>query len=99
MRNVLVEYTYAGDEQAWQQLITDFINAIEADSELNGNFHYQVFSMPENRKVHIGRWSSEEVLKHLQAQSFFKTFAQGIQGLAGEDFVSSFGHEVFSTGA
>jgi quinol monooxygenase YgiN len=99
MKNVMVEYTYTGDEQAWQQLIADFLNAVEADDRLKRRFHYQVFSMPEGRKVHIGRWDSEETLKALQSQPFFKTFAQGVQGLAGDDFKSAFGNEVFSTGA
>ncbi|QDG76300.1 hypothetical protein [Labrenzia sp. PHM005] len=98
MKNVLVEYTYTGNEETWQQLIADFLNAIEADNRLKGHFHYQVFIMPEGRRVHIGRWDSEETLKALQSQPFFKTFAQGIQALA-SDFKSGFGNEVFSTGS
>jgi quinol monooxygenase YgiN len=98
MKNVMVEYTYTGDEQAWQQLIADFLNAVEADTRLKGHFHYQVFSMPEGRKVHIGRWDSEETLKALQSQVFFTTFAQGVKGFAGESLKSGFGNEVFSTG-
>ncbi|MES0879851.1 hypothetical protein [Roseibium sp. SCP14] len=98
MRNVLVEYVYTGNEEPWQQLIADFLNAVEADARLAGRFHYQVFSMPEGRKVHIGRWDTDETLKTLQSQAFFKTFAEGIKGFAGDSLKSGFGNEVFSTG-
>lgn len=97
MNNVLVEYHYNGEEDVWQQLIADFINAIEADPKLNGQFHYQVFSLPEGRKVHIGRWQTEETLKALQSQEFFKTFSQGIKTLGGDSLSSQFGVESFST--
>jgi len=99
MRNVMVEYQYTGDEQVWQQLISDFLNAVEADEVLRGEFHYQVFSYEGGQRLHIGRWSSDEVLKHLQSQPFFGTFAKGVQAMAGDSFSSRFGHELFSTGA
>jgi len=36
MNNVIVEYTYNGDEEHWQKVISTFINYIEADDRLNG---------------------------------------------------------------
>lgn len=98
MKNVYVDYNYQGDEQEWQQTIVDFINAVEADERLKGEFHYQVFKLPEGRRVHIGRWSSDEVLKTLQSQDFFKQFAGKIKALAGDTLKNELGHEAFSTG-
>lgn len=32
----------------------------------------------------MGRWDSDDTLSHLQAQPFFKTFAEAVQSFAGD---------------
>lgn len=97
MKNVMVEYIYQGDENKWQQIVVDFINSVEGNEHLSGKFHYQIFTMPEGRRVHIGRWDSEETLQVLKNQPFFGEFAKAIQQLAGDSFKSQTGFEAFST--
>ena len=97
MKNVLVEYQFDGDDRAWRKLVSDFLSDIEADTQLVGNFHYQVFSLPEGRRLHIGRWANENALKYLQSKEFFRTFSHGVKALAGDSLKTSFGEESFTT--
>ncbi len=79
MFGILIEYDYDGDETAWKSAVTDFVNNIDADPVLRGNFSYQVnIAANGTGRVHVGRWNNEETLAHLQSQDFFKTFAQQV---------------------
>ena len=84
MRGITVTYSYDGDEAAWRQVISDFLQAVAEDSRLAGRFLYQVAVADDGKtRFHWGRWDSPETLAHLQAQPFFATFAARIREFAG----------------
>ena len=85
MDGILIEYTYQGNEALWRHTIQAFIANIEGRDRLRGHFSYQVKKVGDDgRRLHIGMWDSEETLTHLQAQEFFKTFAEQIREFAGD---------------
>jgi len=85
MNGLLIEYSYDGDDAPWAATIDTFLKAIAADERLAGRFRYHVFVRDDGkRRVHVPSWDDETTLAHLQAQPFFKTFSQAIQGYAGE---------------
>ena len=83
MFGILIQYDYSGDEAPWQAAIDSFVSQIDADPALRGKFSYQVnVAADGKRRVHVGRWDSEETLAHLQSQDFFKVFAGKVGGFA-----------------
>ena len=95
MRGITITYTYDGDEAAWRDTVTTFINAIEKDDRLAGRLLYQVAVADDGKtRFHWGRWDSAETLAHLQAQDFFKTFAGKVQAFA-ENPPAATGHDTF----
>ena len=90
MDGILVQYEYKGDESEWQAVVKQFIANINNDPELKGNFFYSVFKTSEPAKrVHVGRWKSNQTLETLKQRAFFKTFSESIQKLAGESLSST----------
>lgn len=84
MRAITITYTYSGDETVWQAAIDAFVSALDADTELDGRFCYQVAVADDKEtRIHWGRWDSAETLAHVQAQPYFKDFAGKVRGFAG----------------
>ncbi len=82
---ILIQYAYSGDETPWKAATEAFVAAIDADDRLRGRFSYQVNVLGDGvGRVHVGRWDDDETLSHLQAQPFFKTFSEAVQGFAGD---------------
>ncbi|MCG8339534.1 MAG: hypothetical protein MJE63_33920 [Proteobacteria bacterium] len=89
MDGILIQYEYKGDESQWQAVVNKFIFDIDNDPELKGNFFYSVFKTSEPAKrVHVGRWTSNQTLETLRQRDFFKTFSESVQKLAGESLSS-----------
>ena len=85
MRGITITYTYDGDEAAWRDTVTTFINAIEKDDRLAGRLLYQVAVADDGKtRFHWGRWDSQETLSHLQAQGYFKEFSGKVREFAGD---------------
>ncbi len=56
MNGIIIQYKYSGDEAAWENATSDFVAALEADSELDGGFMYMVTKARESdTRTHIGR--------------------------------------------
>ena len=84
MGGLLIEYEYSGDEAPWTAAIEAFLQGIAADPKLALSFRYHAFVKEDGKgRVHVPSWDSEETLKHLQSQDFFKTFANAVQGFGG----------------
>lgn len=85
MGTQIISYDFNGDEKAWRVAIDVFLLAVSNDPVLADGFSYDVY-IPEasGRRIHIPRWRDDEVLAHLQAQSFFGEFAATIKGFAGD---------------
>ena len=93
MRGITITYSYDGDETAWRDTITTFINQIENDPRLAGRLLYQVAVADDGKtRFHWGRWDSPETLAHLQGQDFFKTFAGKVRDFANGGPVAT-GHD------
>ncbi|BBM84563.1 hypothetical protein [Candidatus Uabimicrobium amorphum] len=85
MSGIVVRYEYSGDYDSWLEAINVFIDNINNDDKLKGNFSYRVTSAIEgNTKIHIARWKDQETLSYLQSQSFFKDFAVKIKEFGGD---------------
>jgi len=98
MRGITITYKYNGDETIWQAAMSDFMTAIDNDTEIAGKFTYQVATADDkSTRFHWGRWDSPETLAHLQSQEYFKTFAGKVRDFAG-GAPSATGHDtVFKT--
>lgn len=85
MNGIVIQYQYSGDEAAWEKATSDFVAALEADSQLDGGFHYMVTKSREgDTRTHIGRWRDDETLKLMQSRDYFKTFAGILKEMAGD---------------
>lgn len=90
MDGILIQYEYGGDESRWQAVMETFILAVETDPDLKGKFTYSVCKTSEPMKrVHVGRWDSNQTLETLKQKSFFKTFTESMEKLAGDSLVST----------
>lgn len=84
MRCITITYKYAGDEAAWNNVTSGFINAVESDPKAAGKFTYQVAVADDGEtRIHWGRWDSAQTLTHVQSQDYFKTFATAVRNFAG----------------
>ncbi len=100
MDGILIQYSYDGDESEWEKAISEFIHHIDQDAELSGKFFYSVFKTSEpNKRAHVGRWESNEVLETLKKKDFFGVFTQTMQKLAGDSLSSSRLQAAFETKA
>lgn len=82
---ISIRYQYDGDETAWQRAVDAFIEAIDADPDVAGKFSYAVSVGKDGvTRSHVGRWDSDATLKTLQSRDYFKTFAEILQGFAGD---------------
>lgn len=82
---ICVRYDYEGDETTWSEQIKAFIDAVDADTDLNGKFTYHVQTAKNGSgRVHIGRWDAPETVQLLQSRPYFKAFATYLQGIAGD---------------
>ena len=89
MDGILIQYEFNGDENLWKSTTDAFIKAIGDDPELKGKFNYSVFKTSEpTKRVHVGRWDSNQTLETLKSRAFFKSFTEAMQGLAGESLTS-----------
>jgi hypothetical protein len=89
MDGILIQYEFNGDEKQWQTAINEFITQVNGDSELKGKFVYSVFKTSEpSKRVHVGRWDSNQTLESLKQRDFFKKFTEAMQGLAGDSLTS-----------
>lgn len=89
MQGILIQYSYDGDEAAWQEAVDGFLGNIAADSRLRDRFNYRVFQKNEDgTRVHIGTWDVDETLAHLQSQPFFKEFSGTLKGMAGDSLAA-----------
>ena len=85
MNGIIIQYKYSGDEAAWENATSDFVAALEADSELDGGFMYMVTKARESdTRTHIGRWRDDETLKLMQSRDYFKSFAGKLKEMAGD---------------
>ena len=84
MYGIVIRYQFQGDESVWRQAVDAFVNAVDNDPQA-GKFHYTVTSAGDGAtRIHIGRWDSEETLKHVQSQEYFSTFAASVKEFAGD---------------
>ncbi|MBO9476580.1 hypothetical protein J7382_03435 [Shimia sp. R11_0] len=82
MRCVTITYEYEGDDMVWVANCEAFINAVGNDPGAAG-FSYQVAVADDGiTRVHWGRWNSDAVLRHVQAQEYFKTFDAKLRQMA-----------------
>lgn len=89
MDGILIQYQFNGNEQIWQKTVNTFIARISEDADLAGKFHYSVFKTSEPAKrVHVGRWDSDQTLSTLREKEFFKTFTEQMKELAGDSLIS-----------
>ena len=96
MRSITIRYEYDGAEDIWETLINTFVNALNADPAINMQFKYQVAIADDGKtRIHWGLWDSEETLKAMQSQDYFKTFATGLRDLIGGP-PDALGADVFS---
>ena len=85
MEGIVIRYEYDGDEAAWRSAVDTFIEAVKADAEIAGKFHYAVNKAGDGKtRIHVGRWDKEETVKTVQSRDYFKTFSQAVQKLGGE---------------
>jgi hypothetical protein len=85
MGTQIVEYSYSGDEEVWRETIETFFANIAADPEISKGFTYQVFVRDDGvTRLHIPVWRDQSVLERLQAQPFFREFADTVKGFAGD---------------
>ncbi len=85
MSGIVIRYQFSGDESAWREAVDAFVSAIDNDPRAAGNFHYTVTSVGDGAtRIHIGRWDSEETLKHVQSQEYFSEFAAAVKAFAGD---------------
>jgi hypothetical protein len=90
MGAILIRYNYDGDDAPWREALETFVSKINADPKLAGRFRYEAGVMGDGaQRVHVGHWDSEETLKHLQAQPFFKEFSGKVQGFAGDTLAAT----------
>lgn len=83
MRGITITYQYTGDEAEWKATIAAFVAAINADPRAKGRFTYQVAVADDGKtRIHWGRWDDAETLAHVQAQSYFKSFAPKVKDFA-----------------
>ncbi len=100
MYGIVIEYELSGDEAAWREAVDAFLKNIDADPALRGKFSYQVnTSNDAGGRIHIGRWDSEETLKHLQSQPFFKEFSGAVQKFSGGNMKATRISQVAATAA
>ena len=85
---IAVSYSYEGDEAAWANVVDEFTQAVSADTALSGRLSYHVQRSNDGRRLHIGRWDSEETVKLLQSRDYFTSFAAALQRLAGDSLSS-----------
>ncbi|MBT4262623.1 MAG: hypothetical protein HN580_29090 [Deltaproteobacteria bacterium] len=89
MEGILIQYEYSGDESQWQETVKEFVTNVKNDSQLTGKFFYSVFKTSEpNKRVHVGRWDSNQTLETLKQRDFFKKFTESMQNLAGDSLTS-----------
>lgn len=89
MDGILIQYEYKGDEDQWKIAVNEFITQVNSDSELKGKFTYSIFKTSEPvKRVHVGRWDSNQTLETLKSRRFFKDFTESMQGLAGDSLSS-----------
>ncbi len=94
MRGITISYNFDGDEAEWEAATSTFIAAIDADPDAAGRFTYQVAVADDGvSRFHWGRWDSAETLAHVQAQPYFKAFAEKVRGFAG-GAPNAVGHDV-----
>ena len=80
MYGILIQYDYDGDEGEWMAACEAFVSAIDADPRLKGKFSYRINKSADGvGRVHVGSWDTEETVKHLQSQDFFKAFAAKVE--------------------
>ncbi len=85
MNGIIIQYQYSGDEAPWEKATSDFVAAVNADTELAGGFMYIVSKAREgDNRTHIGRWRDEETLKLMQSRDYFKKFAALLKEMAGD---------------
>ncbi len=76
MAGILIEYTYRGDEAAWEAAVAAFIDGIGADEAVRDGFSYVVTRTGDGgERVHVGRWRDEDTLKRMQSRDYFAAFA------------------------
>ncbi len=89
MDGILIQYKFDGDENKWQNTVNEFITAVNNDSDLKGKFFYSVFKTSEpNKRVHVGRWDTNQTLETLKQREFFAKFTESMQNLAGDSLAS-----------
>ena len=85
MFGIVIRYQFQGDENDWRQAVDAFVDAIDNDPQAAGRFHYAVTNVGDGAtRIHIGRWDSEETLKHVQSQEYFSAFATAVKSFAGD---------------
>jgi hypothetical protein len=90
MRCITITYQYSGDEARWRAAIDDFLAAIAADPVTAEGFSYQVAVADDGvSRIHWGHWDSQDTLKHLQSQAFFKTFSGHVKTFAGDSLTAT----------
>lgn len=76
MAGILIQYTYTGDEAAWEAAVDAFVSGIQNDAEVRDGFSYVVTRQgDEGKRIHMGRWQDEDVLKLMQSRDYFSAFA------------------------
>jgi len=84
MHGIDIQYEFDGDEAEWNEAVTAFVQAIDADADIAGRFTYRVTKAKEgNKRIHWGQWDQPETVQTLQSRDYFKTFAGKLQELAG----------------
>lgn len=85
MHGITIFYEFSGDEAQWRRTVGEFIDAVNADEEIRGKFHYRVHSAKEGgRKVHWGWWDKPETVQKMQSRDYFRTFSTALKQLAGD---------------
>jgi quinol monooxygenase YgiN len=85
MHGIVIGYEYSGDEAEWEAVVGAFIDAINADNELEGDFSYVVSKSKNSAKrTHMGRWTSPEKLALMQSREYFKVFSTKLKAMAGD---------------
>jgi hypothetical protein len=85
MGTQIIEYSYSGDEGTWRRTIETFFTNIAADPQISSGFTYQVFVREDGvSRIHVPVWRDQETLDRLQAQPFFKEFAEAVKDFAGD---------------
>jgi hypothetical protein len=85
MGTQLIEYSFNGDERAWEEAVQTFLGHIRADPILAAGISYAVFVRDDGKsRLHVPTWKDQDVLERMQAAPFFKVFSGAIRGFAGD---------------